>query len=329
MRCFLPLALLALAVLAPIPAPASAVYAPLEPDSSYMGGMRGKNGEMRVEVHLLDGNFFVLRHRFVPEGKTAVSRDITGNWRQLDEGSLLQLANRQGLLLHLNVGGAGNLYGDFRPAPDGFPQSLVLKKAPRRSLSFNLMGRLDRRGGRASLTDSATGRVFSPVTGAALAALPDNEPLFVDVEALPVKNGLVIREVRSFSSRLPSDSGASLSGGHFADAAGGHVWRLPLLPGLTAASCIFRGGGKERGTLEVAGRGLHLTAAYEELHGRRLAFAIRREDGAMLRACGARALLAMLAGTPSWSVEGEALILTGDDGRSFLLEKSTPRTRAH
>ena len=328
MRRFLPFILLCAAAVIPLALPAAvaafSAHAPLPAASLYVGGERTEGGERRVELYLLDGNFFVLRQISVPRGGEAVTRDMTGHWRQMEDGSLLRLSNRHGLSLRLNIGGGGNLYGDFFPAPGGSVQSFVLKKSPFRIQSFCLMGRLDRAGGRAALTDSATGRIFTPLAGEALAALPGEDPLFVDVEVLPAKNGLRVQRVRSFSSRFPSQAQAAPSAGDFSAAVSGTVWLLPSLPGLPAASCVFNGDGKGNGALEVTGPGLHLSADYA-LRGTSLTFSVGEADAGMLRACGAEALARMLASVRSWSLEGGALVLNAADGQSFLLEKAAPR----
>lgn len=329
MRRLLPLVLLCAAALAPVALPAAvaafAAHAPLPAASLYAGGERTEGGERRVELYLLDGSFFVLRQISAPRGGEAVTRDMTGHWRQVEDGTLLRLSNRHGLSLRLNIGGGGNLYGDFFPAPGGPVQSFILKRSPFRMPSFCLMGRLDRAKGRAALTDSATGRVFTPLAGEALAALPGGEePLFVDVEVLPAKNGLRVQRVRSFSGRFPSQAQAAPSAGDFAAAVSGTVWLLPSLPGLPAASCVFSGDGKGNGVLEVTGPGLHLSADYA-LRGTSLTFSVGKADAEMLRACGAEALARMLTSVRSWSLEGGALVLNAADGQSFLLEKAAPR----
>ena len=302
-------------------------HAPLRAASLYAGGEHAGGGEQRVELYLLDGNFFVLRQIAAPRGKKAVTRDMTGFWRQVEEGALLQLTNRHGLALSLNIGGSGNLYGDFFPAPDGFPHSLALKKSPFRKPSFSVMGRLDRIAGRAALTDSATGRVFAPAEGEALAALPGKDSLFVDAVILPAKNGCAVQRIRSFSTRFPSQAGSAPTDGDFAARVAGEVWLLPSLPGLPAASCVFSERGKGQGALEVTGPGLRLTADYV-LRGPGLTFSVRKEDARMLEACGAEVLPRMLASVRSWSLEGGALTLTSADGQSFLLEKAAPDRRA-
>ncbi|WP_298032638.1 hypothetical protein [uncultured Desulfovibrio sp.] len=325
MRRLLPLVLLCAAAVIPMAAPSAAVSAHVPPPATglYAGGERAGRGERRVELYLLDGNFFVLRQISVPRGGEPVTRDVTGLWRRTGDGALLRLSNRHGLSLRLNVGGGGNLYGDFFPAPGGTAQGLVLKKSPFRPLSFRLMGRLDRAGGRAALTDSATGRVFAPLAGEALAALPGEDPLLVDAEILPGKNGTRVRRVWSFSGRFPSWASAAPSAGDFSAAAGGAVWLLPSLPGLPAASCVFSGNAKG-GALEVTGPGLRLSADYT-LRGTGLTFSLGDADAGMLRACGAEALARMLASVRSWSLEDGALVLDAADGQSFALERAAPR----
>ncbi|MBS6828981.1 MAG: hypothetical protein KH208_03780 [Desulfovibrio sp.] len=269
-------------------------HAPLRAASLYTGGEHAGGGEQRVELYLLDGNFFVLRQIAAPRGKKAVTRDMTGFWRQVD---------------------------------DGFPHSLALKKSPFRKPSFSVMGRLDRIAGRAALTDSATGRVFAPAEGEALAALPGKDSLFVDAVILPAKNGCAVQRIRSFSTRFPSQAGSAPTDGDFAARVAGEVWLLPSLPGLPAASCVFSERGKGQGALEVTGPGLRLTADYV-LRGPGLTFSVRKEDARMLEACGAEVLPRMLASVRSWSLEGGALTLTSADGQSFLLEKAAPDRRA-
>lgn len=322
---------------------ATVAYAPLKPASLYAGVAQAEHGKLRVELRLLDGNFFVLTQEFTPKGKQAAARDLTGNWRQVEDGALLQLTSRHGLSLRLNVGGGGNLYADFSLAPGAPPQSLVLKKAPWRNRPFNLMGRLDRpaasgkEGGgpdaEASLTDSATGRVFVPVTGKALGSLPADNPLFVDAVATLQKNGLRVEEIRSHSTRMPSHSGNVQAGQTFAHMAGRQFWRLPAQPGLPQVTCFFNPSGQRtgqrtgghvggRGSVEVTGPGLRLVAEYEELSGQRLAFTVKKEDARMLRSAGFQALLETFEGVSSWSLENEALVLTAANGRSVVLEKA-------
>ncbi len=300
-------------------------HAALRAHSLYTGGERGEKGERRVELYLLDGNFFVLRQSFSARGKAAVARDMTGTWRQAEGGSILRLSNRHGLSLRLNIGGR-DLYGDFFPASNGLPQCLVLKETLFSKPSFNVMGRLERAKDQVTLTDSATGRICTHVKDDALAALPGTDPLFVDAMVLPSKNTCTIERIRSFSTRFPSQAETELTNEDFRAAVEGVVWLLPSLPGLPTSSCTFSGKGKGQGSLEVTGQGLRLEAKYA-LNGQSLNFIVRKEDAKMLHACGAEALPRILTSVRSWSLETGALVLTASDGQSFLLEKAAPHGR--
>ena len=232
-------------------------YGLLASDSLYEGLARSADDELRVELRLLDGNFFVLSIGATPSGGTARAHDITGNWRQLEEGALLQLTNLHGFALRLNVGGGGNLYCHLPfPFALGEPaQSLVLRQAPFRARPFSLMGRLESHAGRMLLTDSASGRVFEPVTGTAPAALQENGPHFVEVEGLPGRGGFVIEKTYGASTPLPMRSMLPPVDEDFTAVAAGKLWRLPLMPGLPAASCLFSVSAAKRGSLTVTADG--------------------------------------------------------------------------
>ncbi len=306
-----------------LPAPAPASHVRLEPGMCYMGEQSGHGGT-RVELQLLDDNFFSLREVFAPRGGRRVTRDSTGVWRQVEDGSLLRLTNGYGLSLRLNIGGEGNLYGEFSFRASLPPMSLTLKRVSRAVRPFVIMGRLERsEGRRASLTDSATGRVFSPVEGGALAALPPENPVFVDALVLPEAAGLRVETIRSFSPFMPEsppDSGGEDVARGFAGAAENQVWLLPELPGVTEASCFFSGMESGSGMLEVNGPGLRLVVSVEERPGRRLAFTLGEEDARMLRAAGFEELPGIFSGEYAWSREGGTLVLTASGRPDLLLE---------
>lgn len=289
---------------------------------------RGESGraESRVELHLLDDSFFVLRQMSFVPGKEPVVRDLTGLWRQVEGGSILRLTNKHGLELGLNIGAGGNLYGDFFPLPGEKIPSFVLKLAPPKKQSFFLMGTLERASGRSSLTDSSSGKVFSPLSGEALAKLPEENPLFVDVEVTPRGKGLRVERVRSASSRFPQYGAATPTAQHFAGDVESAVWMLPPMTGIAAASCSFKGDGQGKGLLEVTGKGLRLTADYT-ITGAKVLFTITEQDERNLRAVGAEALTRMLKSVRTWAVEGGALVLTEAEGQSFVLEKAVARGR--
>ena len=122
-----------------LPAPAPASHVRLEPGMCYMGEQSGHGGT-RVELQLLDDNFFSLREVFAPRGGRRVTRDSTGVWRQVEDGSLLRLTNGYGLSLRLNIGGEGNLYGEFSFRASLPPMSLTLKRVSRAVRPFVIMG---------------------------------------------------------------------------------------------------------------------------------------------------------------------------------------------
>ena len=295
-------------------------FAPLQAGSMYAGGDTTAQGQRRVELYLLDGNYFVLRQIATPKGKEAFVRDMTGHWRQSDGGALLRLSNRHGLALGLNVGGGGNLYGDFFPLPDEKSQSLVLKKSAFRAVTFTIMGSLER----GTLTDSSTGRAFS-VSGKAdvLAKVDAEKALFVDAEVTQTEKGLRIERIRSSSTRFPSEAQGAPSAQEFSASVEGKTWLLPVLPGFPTGACFFNGS-KGSGSLEVTGKGLRLVVPYT-LRGNDLTVTVSEDDVQKLRAVGAEILVNMLRTVRSWSLESGALVLAAAEGQSFLLEKATPR----
>lgn len=315
-----------LALLLAHSAPALASHVRLEPGMCYAGEQRGGT---RVELQLLENHFFSLREVFAPHRGRRVTRDSTGVWRQVDRGSLLRLTNRHGLSQQLNVGGRGNLYGEFSPRASLPPMSLTLKRVSCAVQPFVIMGKLERSaGGRASLTDSATGRIFSPVEGGALAELPPENPLFVDALVLPkAEGGLRVERIRSVSSVIPKsppDSGEDEGNGvrGLARAVENQVWLLPELPGVTGASGFFSGRETGPWVLEVSGPGLCLMVSVEEKPGRRLLFSLGAGDLQMLRAAGFEDLPGIFSGEYAWSREGDTLVLTSPGRPDLLLERS-------
>lgn len=299
-------------------------FAPLKAGSFYAGSLRNSRGESTVELHLLDQNFFVLRQTLTPQGKPPFTRDLTGNWRQVGDGALLRLTNRHGLALGLNIGGGGNLYGDFFPLPGVKLESLILKKASPKSQTFFVIGSLERSPNHSALTDSASGREFTLLHGEGLATLPAESPLFVDAEVMLTKKGLNVKSIRSFSQNFPQYAAIAPTQQYFKASVEGASWLLPPIAGLPVASCTFQNGTQGNGVLEIMGKGLRLSAAYT-LVGAKLQFSIKEHDSRTLQALGAEALVHMLEGVRSWAMEGDALVLADDGGQSFLLEKAMAR----
>ena len=300
------------------PAPGTpAEYTSLAPATLYVS-MPGPPGVGEVRLWLLDNNFFVLRQMPGDKRKGGAAPCLTGRWRQVENGSILQLVNRHGLSVRFNIGGRGNLYGSMPTSPDMAPRSMVMKAIPYRMEPFTLMGLLEHRDGRLTLTDSASGLVFSPVTGEGADGGAQANPLFVEAEVSLGKGSLRIERLKSSTADIPP---ALRSKENFAGAVGGIVWLIPPTREASAISCAFRPLGAKRGALELAGPGVRLEATYKELPGQRLDISIRVEDARAAHTGEIEALLRVFNGPLSWSLENDALVLTTPDGLSLQMEK--------
>ena len=297
---------------------AQASYAVLAPGSLYAASL-GHGVEVRLR--LLENQFFVLTQTR-PKGDNGPPLCLTGRWAQTSGGALLQLSNNHGLALCFNVGGGGSLYGTSVGRPGLPPQSLTLRKKPHTPAPFIIMGNLEFRNGQAVLTDSASGVAFAPVTGKDLDALNKSAPVFVEAEVSPLKRGLRVERLRSATERGPS--AAAPAEERFVDVAGKGVWLAPPLPGVPATACFFHPAGQGRGTVEITGPGVRLTAAYQELPGQKLLFRVAEAEARNARDGGAGALLDFLGGEAAWTRAGGALLLRAA-GRSLQLERAGGR----
>lgn len=296
----------------------SVAYPVLSPGSLYAAEEQGKKGKSSVELFLLNRNFFVLRQEHGRRDKEKV-RDVTGIWRQVEDGAVLLLTNRYGLEQKLSIGGGHNLYGDFRISASDGGHDLVLREKPFTLPSFTVMGRLEMGPKGACLTDSASGRVFTPVEGKALQGLPADRPLFVEVQLTPSTEGGTITSVRSYSEHFPTAATLVRDPDDFARASRG-IWSLPSMSGMPRGACTFVTGDGQSGKVEIAGPGLWLMPGFR-FHGTSLSFSVSRDDLAMLKTLGAESLVEMLRAT-AWSLEGDELVLTTGSGQNFVLSKS-------
>lgn len=302
-------------------------FAVLYPDVRYEGRELTESGELQVELQLMNGNFFSLRQVFVPRGGRAVTQNFTGKWRQVEHGALLLLTNLNGLSLRLNVGGSGNLYGEFFCNATTPPASVALKQVAEPLRSFVIMGRLERSGtGDVSLTDSGSGQVFFPVGGKPLNALSEKEhALFIDAVVSFEGKHMLLEKIRSMSRTVPEGLADSKGISDNFDLAGfveGQTWFLPPQIGVEKATCIFSDMKEGKGSLEVSGPGLHFVVDITEQPGRRLELSIGDRNVRMLRAAGFESILEYFFGEYVWSREGNALALARPDGEyGMLLEQ--------
>lgn len=64
----------------------------------------------KMFLYLGETHTFLLREETVLPNKKIAIWETTGKWHQLENGSIIQLANKNSFLRKLNVGGEGNLY---------------------------------------------------------------------------------------------------------------------------------------------------------------------------------------------------------------------------
>lgn len=304
-----------------LPTPCTAAVFPrLEAPSAYTAAVEERDMAYEAFLRLRDGHFFILHERvFLPGGK-AEERSLTGTWRQIGGGTLLQLANRNGLTLKLNVGGAGDLYGGVR-ALRARTLSVVFKKTEDRPRPFAVMGLLSFKDRKAALSDVASGRIFSLAPDARLDALAaQGTPLFADAEVEEEGEGLRLTHLRGTSTRLPAPTDRSPA--TFDRIADGDLWRLSA-PGLPPLPCTFARIGSAKGAFEAVGQGLRLRAVYE-IRESGIGFRVDENDARLLEMSGAGALPRLLARIQYWDVEGDVLVFSEKERTLCILERTGP-----
>ncbi len=287
----------------------------LRADSLFVGECRNRSLHHRIELSLLDGQYFVLRQIFTGMGRS-FTRDMTGHWRQREGGAVLTLENAYGFYATLAVG-IDNLYGSFSSVSRDSSDFATLSPASFRQPVFTLMGTLfssGKNGRYDSLRDGACDRLFS-VTGSELARLPKADALFVDAEmAFGPKESRILR-IRSHSFTIPP-SNFQKKDIPFAEFACGKMWRFPA--GSGSASCAFFETEPGRGTFEMTGQSFWLSVKYTR-QGEHLAFELGKKEREMLRKAEALDLLAVLEKTTSWGRDaGGLLLFAGSDELVFM-----------
>ena len=319
MRIFLVALVLNLAVSMPV---AAALYPTLEAPVAYRA--TAASGEVAYEafLRLLGGQFFILHERVSLSGKTIEEKSRTGIWRQLGNGAFLQLASRNGPTSRLNVGGGGNLYGDMR-ATHVTTTSVVFKKAKDNPRPYAVYGLLSFEDNGVTLRDSASGRVFSLKPDPRLTALAAPQKQFfveADVEADAEEHGRTLRlvELHGASTRLPSQ--ALPSAKLFDQMVSSGIWRMNA-QGLPPLNCVFVSDGEGKGTLDVSGQGLRLSAAYEAGENG-VSFRVNQNDAQTLLPEGNGALIRLLESIRNWDTEGEVLVFSQKRTALCVLEKT-------
>lgn len=297
---------------------AAAVFPRIEAPSAYTATAEDHGVVYEAFLRLRAGHVFILHERALLPGGRTEERSLTGTWRQVGGGALLQLANRNGLALRLNVGGAGDLYGDIR-ALRVRTVHVTLKKTEDRPRPYAVMGLLSFEDGNAALRDAASGRVFSLAPDARLDALAvRGTPLFVDVDVEEQGAALRLARLRGSSTRLPTP--ADRSPAMFARIADSGPWRLNV-PGLPPLRCTFARAENKKGAFEVAGQGLRLRAAYE-IGENGIVFHVEEADARLAEAVGFGALSRLLARIRYWDVEGDVLVFSEKEKTLCIMERA-------
>lgn len=192
----------------------AAVFPVLDAPAMYGGEAARNDTAIRVLLRLKSDGLFVLYEKWLTEDNVQ-EVTLTGSWRQVADGALLELSNRNGFLLALNVGGSGNLYLG-KSLVSGEYVTLVLKPQEETLFPYRFMGILHF-GGQKSLAGRGSGVLEDSNTGIVyqVRGIPDalqerhrGKPLFVEVqvredpasETLPVLN---ITRIISATETIP------------------------------------------------------------------------------------------------------------------------------
>ena len=240
------------------PALCGAVAFPvLEAPAVYSGGVESESVRYYATLLLNPDHLFILRERMMRADGRPSERTLTGAWFQVRDGSLLQLANRNGLDRVLNIGGSGSLYwGVQSPFPKYM--NVTLRKGGEK-FPFAVMGTLTFGGSTAVLQDAATNKTYPLLPDAQIEQLRGRgERFFVDADVEESGASLRILRLRSATDgipKLPQDTPE-----RFQRLVSGAHWRATL-DGQTF-SCTFQQEKTERGRLDMTMSDLAVHVSY-------------------------------------------------------------------
>ena len=325
----MPILLLSLLFLALPEAGLATVFPALTAPTAYVASIEKKEGQYELFLRLRDRDFFVLHERMISANGKKTERSLTGTWRQVGEGALLQLTSRDGIVRRLNVGGTGDLYGDIM-APRLALVSAVFKQTPDRPRPFMVSGILQKEGNALRLRDGASNRVLTLSPHSQLESLGDaGSPLFVraEVEDAGEHQANTVRLVRLLSTSPQVPDSYPLTPEMFAGVTDGGIWRVNS-NSLPPLSCAFSPEGENAGNLDIFGRGLHVRVPYR-LKKDTIAFHADARDASRTLAQYAPELERLLRRVRTWDVEGGLLVLSsGDEALCVLERRDAPRARA-
>lgn len=265
----------------------------------------------QVWLYLFQNNYFVLKQIQFANRKSLPTIQLTGRWRQIDNGAHVQLTNAFGLELSVDVGTEGVLYGTIQNTQPFSMENITLKPAPFRSDPYKMAGVLAHSHGQMVLTDSAAEHSFSPV----ISEVDDSSgkyPRYVEVEVSQLKEGIRIEKILSETTIIPSSVKEKTQ--DFTELVGQFVWQVEPGPGISEATCVFHQQTPHSGTLEVSGHGLRVELTYQ-YKKKTLSFVLPRRARQDLVAIGENGWLDLTLGPVAWRNEGAVLVLRSQSGR--------------
>lgn len=298
------------------PALCGAVAFPvLEAPAVYSGGVESESVRYYATLLLNPDHLFILRERMMRADGRPSERTLTGAWFQVRDGSLLQLANRNGLDRVLNIGGSGSLYwGVQSPFPKYM--NVTLRKGGEK-FPFAVMGTLTFGGSTAVLQDAATNKTYPLLPDAQIEQLRGRgERFFVDADVEESGASLRILRLRSATDgipKLPQDTPE-----RFQRLVSGAHWRATL-DGQTF-SCTFQQEKTERGRLDMTMSDLAVHVSYR-LEANRIAFHLDKKTLRMAEAFSLKTFVEVFNKLKTWEVHGDLLVLKGTEGPLCVLEK--------
>lgn len=293
----------------------AAAFPVLEAPAVYSGEVRSEGACYDVTLFLKADHLFALRERMARTDGRSSERTLTGAWFQVEGGSLLQLANHNGLERILNIGGSGSLYwGVQSPFPSYM--NVTLRKGGE-AFPFSVMGTLAFEGSVAMLRDTATNKAYPLLPDARIERLRGRgERLFVDADV--EENGASLRLLRLRSAtdvipRLPQDTPERfqrlVSGSHWAVTLDGRTFQ-----------CTFGKKKDAHGLLDMIAVDMALQLSYE-LEADRIVFRPDKKTIRMMDAFGLKTLMSTFNNVKKWEIHGNLLVFWGTNGLLCVLEK--------
>lgn len=320
----------------------AATFPTLRAPAAYTARVQREGLTYEAHLRLREGQDYVLHERLT-RGPEVRERGSTGIWRQVADGALLQLFNREGQVRRLNVGGEGHMYGhlpSLTSISDGPMVSLTFAPDTPRPRPYVIHGVLHRpRDSAPLLRDVATGHSHALTSDSpALAQLRAGslsgqaQTYTVKAEVEETTHGLRLLRLYHAAPDAPDtkampDSSTAL----FDDVVPSALWRLwlPALKSLPPLHVQFTPQSPEtdesRGVLEMAGNSLYARATYTA-RGERLELHMDMHETRRLQDAGYGALPPLLQAVQGWDMEGEVLVFSGQGTDLCVLEKYGPPT---